>query len=82
MTRPQLHAKPWTPEEEERLRAMVVSGIGVKDLSSELQRSVAAVRSRSEHLGISLKQVTVKRPRRLVDAGLEATSKKGGKHGR
>ena len=75
MTRPQLHARPWTPEEEERLRAMVVSGIGVKDLSSELQRSVAAVRSRSEHLGISLKQVTVKRPRRLIEIGLRAKTK-------
>ena len=62
MNRPQFHAKPWTLVEEERLRAMIMSGMDVKDISSELQRTVVAVRSRSEQIGISLRRVTVKRP--------------------
>jgi DNA-binding NarL/FixJ family response regulator len=56
MTRPQFHTTPWTPAEEERLRAMIVSGMSVKDIATEHQRSVGAVRARSEQLGISLKR--------------------------
>jgi hypothetical protein len=61
MNRPQFRPKPWTIAEEQHLRAMIVAGRSADDLSRELQRSVAAVRSRSEQLGISLKQVTVRR---------------------
>jgi DNA-binding NarL/FixJ family response regulator len=71
MTRLQSHTTPWTPAEEERLRAMIVSGMSVKDIATEHQRNVGAVRSRSERLGISLKRVAVKR-HRLVDLGLKA----------
>jgi hypothetical protein len=74
MTRPQFHTTPWTPAKEERLRAMIVSGMSVKDIVTEHQRSVGAVRARSEQLGISLKRVTVKR-RRLFDLGLNAKSR-------
>jgi DNA-binding CsgD family transcriptional regulator len=42
MTRPQFHTTPWTPAEEERLRAMIVSGMSVKDIATEHQRSVRA----------------------------------------
>jgi hypothetical protein len=61
MIRPQFHARPWTPAEEERLRAMIMSGIGVKDIATKHQRSVGAVRAKSEQLGISLKRITLKR---------------------
>jgi hypothetical protein len=74
MTRPQFHTTPWTPAEEERLRAMILSGMSVEDIATEHQRSVGAVRSRSEQLGISLKRVTVKR-RRLGQLGLKAKGK-------
>ena len=46
------------------------AGMSADDLSSELQRSVAAVRSRSEQLGISLRLVTVRRPGGLSALGL------------
>jgi hypothetical protein len=62
----------WTPEEEERLRATIMSGMSVQDVSFELQRTVAAVRARSEQLGISLKQVTVKRRPAWSNLGLRA----------
>ena len=74
MIRPRFSAKPWTPAEEEHLRAMIMSGMSVKDIAIEHQRSVAAVRSRSEQLGISLKQITVKRCR-FVALGLKAKAK-------
>jgi hypothetical protein len=66
----QFPARPWTPTEEERLRALIMAGMSADDLSSELQRSVAAVRSRSEQLGISLRLVTVRRPGGLSALGL------------
>jgi len=75
MTRPLFHTRPWTPAEEGRLRAMIISGMSAWDVSSKLQRTVEAVRSRSGQLGISLKQVTVKRPARLVELGLKAKGK-------
>ena len=71
MTRPGFSAKPWTPAEEERLRTMIMSGMSVKDIATEHQRSVGAVRARSKQLGISLKQITVKRCR-LVEIGPKA----------
>ena len=74
MTRPRFFGKSWTPAEEEHLRAMIMSGMSVRDIATEHQRSVAAVRARSEQLGISLKQVKVKR-RRLVEIGLKAKGK-------
>jgi hypothetical protein len=67
MIRPRFFAKPWNPEEEERLRAMIISGMSLQEVSSELQRTVAGVRGKSGQLGIPLKQVTVKRPARLVE---------------
>jgi hypothetical protein len=66
----QFPARPWTAAEEERLRALVMEGMSAIDLSLELQRSVAAVRSKSEQLGISLKLVTVRRLGGLSTLGL------------
>jgi len=75
MTRPLFHTRPWTPAEEGRLRAMIISGMSVYDVSFELQRTVEAVRSRSGQLGISLKQVAVERPARLVGARAKSKGK-------
>jgi hypothetical protein len=75
MIRPRFFAKPWKPAEEEHLRAMILSGMSVQEVSSELERTVAAVRARSEQLGISLKQVTVKRTAAWSRIGLTAKEK-------
>ncbi len=60
MNRPRFPARPWTTREEERLKALIISGKSAEEISMEFQRSVAAVRSRSEQLGISLKRVMVR----------------------
>jgi hypothetical protein len=54
---------------------MILSGMSVQEVSSELERTVAAVRARSEQLGISLKQVTVKRTAAWSRIGLTAKEK-------
>jgi hypothetical protein len=52
--------RPWTTVDEEQLRALIVSGLSVAEISISYQRSVAAIRPRSERLGITLKRVVVK----------------------
>jgi hypothetical protein len=69
MTRYRFPIRPWTRAEEDRLRAMVVSGATVFEVATELQRTVAALRARSEQLGLSLKQVTVRRRPSLQGSG-------------
>jgi hypothetical protein len=55
-------SKPWTPVDDERLRSLVISGIDVSEIATELERTISAVRSRAERkLGVSLKRVIVAR---------------------
>jgi hypothetical protein len=60
MSGPRYRARPWTALEEERLRASIISGMSVAEISIDFQRSISAVRSRSEQLGITLKRVMVR----------------------
>jgi hypothetical protein len=54
--------KPWTALDDERLRSLAISGIDVSEIATELERTIAAVRSRAERkLGVSLKRVKVAR---------------------
>jgi hypothetical protein len=45
--------KPWSPEEDDYLRRAVSSGVEVRDMSSELKRTRAAIRARLEKLGLT-----------------------------
>ena len=45
--------KPWEPEEDTYLRQAVQTGVDVKDMSTELKRTRAAVRARLEKLGLT-----------------------------
>lgn len=51
----------WTEADDERLRSLAVAGMNSREIAMELNRSVFAVRARSANLGVSLKQVMVKR---------------------
>ena len=51
----------WTSADDERLRSLAVAGRNSREIATELTRSVYAVRARAEKLGISLRQVMVKR---------------------
>jgi hypothetical protein len=59
MNRP--HVGTWTQANDEKLRVLVVAGMNTREIAMELNRSVYAIRARSEKLGVSLKQVMVKR---------------------
>jgi hypothetical protein len=77
MKHARLHKKPWTNTENDRLRSLVISGMNAWDIAAELERTVAAVRSRAEGIGVSLRQVSVAPPRRLVELGLKPKGMKG-----
>jgi hypothetical protein len=64
MTHARLHTKHWTNNEDDHLRSLVISGMGAWDIAAELGRSVAAVRSRAERFGLTLKRIPVVSVRR------------------
>jgi hypothetical protein len=70
-----LNAKQWTNVEDERLRSLAISGMNAWGIAAELERTEAAVRSRAERFGISLRRVTVAPSRRMVEFGLKAKGK-------
>ena len=45
--------KPWEPEEDAWLRQAVQTGVDIKDMSAELKRTRASVRTRLEKLGLT-----------------------------
>ena len=47
--------KPWEPEEDAYLRQAVLTGVDVKDMSTALKRTRAAIRARLEKLGLTEK---------------------------
>ena len=51
---------PWTPEEDNRLRMLIVAGEPIEFIAAELKRSAKAVEGRAYALRISLKRVILK----------------------
>jgi hypothetical protein len=43
---------PWAPEEDQRLRALALSGASVAEMAKQMKRSAEAVRSRAYRLKI------------------------------
>ena len=64
--------RTWTPEEDERLRKMALSGTRPRDIAAALNRSRAAIQSRADKFGISLKLVKINRPGAATKTGLKA----------
>jgi hypothetical protein len=56
------HPRIWTPEEDERLRKMAIAGKRPHEIAAALNRSRAAVQSRADKFGISLKLVKINWP--------------------
>jgi DNA-binding CsgD family transcriptional regulator len=52
--------KHWTPEEDERLRSMIVEGHSPAEISLQLQRSVSAVYARTHVLRLSFKRLRLR----------------------
>lgn len=63
--------RAWTAEEDARLRSMALLGTRPHEIAASLGRSRAAVQSRADKLGISLKLVTWRRG----ELGLKAKTK-------
>ena len=49
---PVVGSPPWTPEEDERLRKLALTGISVAAMAKQMHRSMAAVRNRAARLKI------------------------------
>ena len=49
---PEKAGKPWTNEEEKRLRELYSSGLSKKEISSELCRTAGSISSRLARLGL------------------------------
>ncbi len=51
----------WTEADDQRLRLLAVSGKTSREIATEIGRSISAVQARAKKLGLSLKQVMVRR---------------------
>jgi DNA-binding CsgD family transcriptional regulator len=61
MDRPRVGIPRWTEADDQRLRLLAVSGKTSREIAREIGRSVDAVQARAKKLGLSLKQVMVRR---------------------
>jgi Myb-like DNA-binding protein len=49
---------PWTPEQDKKLRALVLSANSVNTIAKALNRTTFAVRRRANTLRLSLRKIT------------------------
>jgi hypothetical protein len=61
MDRPRVGIPTWTEADDQRLRLLAVSGKTSREIATEIGRSISAVQARAKKLGLSLKQVMVRR---------------------
>ncbi len=61
MDRPRVGTSTWTEADDQRLRSLALSGMTSREIAREIGRSVDAVQARAKKLGLSLKQVMVRR---------------------
>jgi hypothetical protein len=61
MKPPAVGTPTWTGTDDAKLRSLAVAGLSSREIASELNRSLDAVQARSKKLGISLKQVMIRR---------------------
>jgi hypothetical protein len=45
---------PWTKEQDEKLRSLAMSGLGMSEIAERMQRSKSSVRVRSANLKIAI----------------------------
>ena len=76
-TKRPLTSPPWTPEQDEQLRALAASGESPAAIAQRLSRSVSAIDNRARKLRIVLAPLRKKSGllRRLAEIGLKAKGK-------
>jgi hypothetical protein len=52
--------RPWTPEEDNRLRTLLESGASITLVAAKLKRSINAVRAHATVIGLSFTQIKLK----------------------
>jgi hypothetical protein len=50
MVGPQPHRQPWTPADDDQLRAMLEAGMSTEKIARKLRRTVAAIYTRAKTL--------------------------------
>jgi hypothetical protein len=77
MTKHPLASPPWTPEQDEQLRALAASRESPAAIAQRLSRSVSAIDNRARKLRIVLAPLRKKSGllRRLVEIGLKGKAK-------
>jgi hypothetical protein len=60
MKRPLIASPPWTTEDEQRLRVLLISGEHPAMIGKQLQRSEVAIRQRMTKLGVRPKRGIVR----------------------
>jgi hypothetical protein len=66
--------RPWTPEQDKELRALVLSSNSVDTIARALNRTSFAIRRRANTLRLPLRKIASSRTnliRRLVELGLK-----------
>jgi rRNA maturation endonuclease Nob1 len=58
---PPVGTPAWTEADDAKLRSLAVAGMNAREIAAELNRSLYAVQNRSKKLGISFKQVMIRR---------------------
>jgi hypothetical protein len=61
MARAENSGKPWTVEEDERLRQLVVSSAPLTEIAERLDRTESSVRARAHFLGVIVRRFGAKR---------------------
>jgi len=61
MKHPPVGTPTWTEADDAKLRSLAVAGLNAREIAAELNRSLYAVQARSKKLGLSFKQVTIRR---------------------
>jgi hypothetical protein len=70
MTGPRLFpTKPWTPEEDERLKSMIFAGRTAVEAAIKLGRTVGAVHAHARVLRLSFKRIAMRREIELKGKG-------------
>jgi hypothetical protein len=52
--------RPWTPEEDDRLRALLEGGASTMLVAAKLNRSIGATRGRASAIGISFRKIKLR----------------------
>jgi len=59
MPAPGLKGRPWTAEDDDRLKSLIEANMSTHLIAAEMKRTIQAVKYRASTLGISTKRVWI-----------------------